>query len=151
MALRSLLCRAYTLQGLQFLRCGCGISAESAEPILSRQPKPLQSLRLHSVTQAPFAGPAHTSEARYHFSLIRPFVPEPESHHLSPDRHTVRLLPRLSACLLTLRMTERTMLTHRPFRLPASRAVEYTHATMSMHNETSSHAGSEKKDIYNVE
>ena len=67
------------------------------------------------------------------------------------NRLPVRLLPRLSACLLTLRMTERTMLTHRPFRLPASRAVEYTHATMSMHNETSSHAGSEKKDIYNVE
>ena len=31
--LRSLLCRAYTLQGLQFLRCGCGIYAESAEPV----------------------------------------------------------------------------------------------------------------------
>ena len=29
------------------------IYAESTEPILSRQPKPLQSLRLHSVTQAP--------------------------------------------------------------------------------------------------
>ena len=38
------------------------------------------------------------------------------------DHHTVRLLPRLSACLLTLRKTERTMLPHRPFRLPPSRA-----------------------------
>lgn len=28
-------CRAYTLQGLQFLRCGYGISAESAEPVTS--------------------------------------------------------------------------------------------------------------------
>ena len=54
LSLRSLLCRAYTLQGLQFLRCGCGISAESAEPILSRQPKPLQSLRRHS---SPFRRP----------------------------------------------------------------------------------------------
>ena len=36
------------------------------------------------------------------------------------DRHTVRLLPRLSACLLTLRKTERTMIPHRPFRLPTS-------------------------------
>ena len=45
-----------------------------------------------------------------------------KDRHLSPDRHTVRLLPRLSACLLTLRKTERTMLTHRPFRLPPSRA-----------------------------
>lgn len=42
------------------------------------------------------------------------------------DRRTVRLLPRLSACLLTLRKTERTMLTHRPFRLPPSRAVGYS-------------------------
>ena len=57
-------CRSDTLQGLQFLRCGCGIYAESAEPILSRQPEPLQSLRLHSVTQAPSAGPALTSEVR---------------------------------------------------------------------------------------
>ena len=40
------------------------------------------------------------------------------------DHCTVRLLPRLSACLLTLRKTERTMLTHRPFRLPESRAVD---------------------------
>ena len=66
LSLRSLSCRAYTLQGLQFLRCGCGIYAESAEPILSRLPEPLQSLRLHSVTQAPSAGPAHTSEGRCH-------------------------------------------------------------------------------------
>ena len=29
--LRSKLCRAYTLQGLRFLRCGCEFSAESAE------------------------------------------------------------------------------------------------------------------------
>ena len=78
LALRSLLCRAYTLQGLQFLRCGCGISAESAEPILSRQPEPLQSLRLHSVTQAPSAGPALTPEGCCHSTLIQPYVPEPE-------------------------------------------------------------------------
>ena len=78
LSLRSLSCRAYTLQGLQLLRCGCGISAESDEPILSRQPEPLQSLRLHSVTQAPSAGPAHTSEVRYRSTLLRPSVPEPE-------------------------------------------------------------------------
>ena len=58
------------------------------------------------------------------------------------DRHTVRLLPRLSACLLTLRKTERTMLTHRTFRLPTSRAVGYPHAPMPVHNEATSHAGS---------
>ena len=42
----------------------------------------------------------------------------------SLDLHTVRLLPRLSACLLTLGKTERTMLPHRPFRLPPSRAID---------------------------
>ena len=31
-ALRSMLCRAYTLQGLRFLRYGCEFSAEAAEP-----------------------------------------------------------------------------------------------------------------------
>ncbi|GEM_PF-2224469 len=35
LALRYLLCRAYTLQGLQFLRCGYWIYAESAEPVTS--------------------------------------------------------------------------------------------------------------------
>lgn len=35
LALRYLLCRAYTLQGLQFLRCGYWIYAESAEPVAS--------------------------------------------------------------------------------------------------------------------
>ena len=59
LSLRSLLCRAYTLQGLQFLRCGCGIYAESAEPVTSLvipscsnpsastpSPKPLPPARL---------------------------------------------------------------------------------------------------------
>ena len=72
------LCRAYTLQGLQFLRCGCGVSAESAEPILSRQPEPLQSFRLHSVTQSPSAGPALTSEVCCRSTQNQPSVPEPE-------------------------------------------------------------------------
>ena len=35
LSLRSLSCWAYTLQGLQLLRCGCWISAESAEPVIS--------------------------------------------------------------------------------------------------------------------
>ena len=39
----------------------------------------LQSLRLHSVTQAPSAGPAHTSEVRCSSTLIQPSVQEPES------------------------------------------------------------------------
>ena len=111
LSLRSLLCRAYTLQGLQFLRCGCGISAESAEPILSRQPKPLQSLRLHSVTQAPSAGPAHTSEVCCHSTLIQPYVPEPER----PSSLAPTIIPSDScracrlACSLSRKQKERCL------------------------------------------
>lgn len=91
----------------------------------SRHPFLLQSLRLHSVTQAPSAGPAHTFEGCCRSTFIRLSVPEPERPpSLASSVHTVRLLPRLSACLLTLRKTERTMLTHSPFRLPTSRAED---------------------------
>lgn len=113
--------------------------------IRSRLRSRLQSLRLHSVTQAPSAGPALTSEGRCRCTFIRLSVPEPEKLSSSRlDRHTVRLLPRLSACLLTLRKTERTMLTHRPFRLPTSRAGIWSHAPRSVHSGTTSHAGREK-------
>ena len=52
-----------------------------------------------------------------------------KDRHPSLEHLCVRLLTRLSACLLALRKTERTMLTHRPFCLPPSRAVEYSHAS----------------------
>ena len=104
LSLRSLLCRAYTLQGLQFLRCGCGIKPwllllaarqiqnrvlicsrslrrfppTAPSPFWSRLRSRLQSLRLHSVTQAPSAGPALTPEGCCHSTLIQPYVPEPE-------------------------------------------------------------------------
>ena len=38
LSLRSLSYRAYTLQGLQLLRCGCGIYADCAEPVLVSSP-----------------------------------------------------------------------------------------------------------------
>ena len=123
LALRSLSCRAYTLQGLQFLRCGCGIYAESAEPVISlvilscSNPsastpslKPLPPARL-SRPKCVAVHPDSTFRVRAGKTVIS-----------RPNHHTGRLLPRLSACLLTLRKTERTMLTHRPFRLPSSRA-----------------------------
>ena len=124
LALRSRFCRAYTLQGLQFLRCGYGIYADCAEPFglvsvlrsnpcaYTPSPKPLPPARLtrpKGVTVLPSFD--HLCQSRKDHN---------HSHRLS----TVRLLPRLSACLLTLRKTERTMLTHRPFRLPTSRAVD---------------------------
>lgn len=125
LSLRSLFCRAYTLQGLQFLRCGCGIYAESADTCnQSRHPFLLQSLRLHSVAQAPFRRPgSHVRRLLplYLHSTVSARAGKTAISRL--DRHTVRLLPRLSACLPTLRNTERTMLPHRPSRLPTSRAV----------------------------
>ena len=84
------LCRAYTLQGF---------SSSASTPSL----KPLPPVRLtrpkHVAIKLSFNHPCQSRKDR----------------HLSPDRRTVRLLPRLSACLLTLRKTERTMLQHRPF------------------------------------
>ena len=64
--------------------------------------------------------------------------------------HTVRRLPRLSACLLTLWKTERTMLTHRPSRLLLSRAEEYLHALISMHSGAASHAGSDGNEYIHI-
>ena len=149
-SLRSMSCRSDTLQGLQFLRCGCGIYAESAEPILSRQPEPLQSLRLHSVTQAPSAGPAPTSEGRHRSTLIRPSVPEPER----PSSLASTVIPSGScrACRLACSLSgrQKSDASHRPFRLPTSRAVGYSHAPRSVHNKATSHAVSEKGYISNA-
>lgn len=74
-----------------------------------------------------------------------------KDRHLSPRTPSVRLLPRLSACLLTLRKTERTMLEHRPFRLPPSRAEG--DCTLQAQCIKVSHHTPEarKKDIYDTE
>ncbi len=143
LALRSLSCRAYMLQGLQFLRCGGGIYADCAEPILVSSP-----------FTAPIPPPPlrHSSPFRRSGSHVRSALPFHPDSTISAragkttisrlDHHSVRFLPRLAACLLTLRKTERTMLTHRPFRLPTSRAEGLSHAPMLMHSGSTSHAGS---------
>ena len=128
-SLRSLLCRAYTLQGLRCVRCGCEFYAESAEScglvILNR------SDLSASTTSPKFLPPARPSRAKI-VGIVLSFEGQCQSRkdrHLSLEPLCVRLLTRLSACLLALRKTERTMLTHRPFRLPTSQAVEYAHAS----------------------
>ena len=128
LSLRSMSCQAYMLQGLQFLRCGYGISADCPPPL--RHSSPFRRPGSHVRSALPFRTDS-TVRARAGKTVIS-----------RPNHHTVRLLPRLSACLLTLRKTERTMLTHHPFRLPASRAEGYTHAPRSEHNGTKSHARS---------
>ena len=149
LSLCSLLCRAYMLQRRQFLRCGCGISAESDETILSRQTESLQSLRLHSVTQAPSAGPAHTSEVRCRFTLIRPSVPEPER----PSSLASTSIPSGScracrlACSLSRRQKERCFRIALPDFLRVERWDE-PHAPSPVHNRTTSHVRSEYKDIF---
>lgn len=124
LTLRSLLCRAYMLQGLQFLRCGYGIYADCAETRMVSSPFtspiPTPPLR-HS---SPFRRPGshvRSSLLLYLHSSIRARAGKTVISRL--DHYPVRLLPRLSACLLTLRKTERTMLPHRPSRLPTIRAV----------------------------
>lgn len=149
LALRSQSCRAYTLQRLQFLRCGCGISADCAEPIRSRLCSRLQSLRLHSVIQAPSAGPAHTSEVRYHSTKIQPSVPEPER----PSSIASTTIPSGScracrlACSLSGRQKERCFRIALPDFLRVERWDE-PHAPSSVHNRTASHVRSEYKDIF---
>ncbi len=98
--LRSLLCRAWMLRGLRRVRCGCEFYAESAEPLRSRHPELLRPLRLHYLTQVPSAGPAPTCGACWHRASIRGFVPEPERPFSLARASSVRLLTRLSACLL---------------------------------------------------
>lgn len=71
----------------------------------SRHPFLLQSLRLHSVTQAPFAGPVPTSEGRYHYTTIQLPVPEPET----PSSLALTVIPSGScrACRLACSLSER--------------------------------------------
>ena len=114
---------------------GLDASGASVPPLRLRD---LRRLRRAHPVSSPFTAPLpppqlrHSSPFRRPGSHVRSALP---FHHDSTilaragqtiiyrlDRHTVRLLPRLSACLLTLRKTERTMLPHRPFRLPPSRA-----------------------------
>ena len=109
LSLRSMSCQAYMLQGLQ-LRYGCGIKPwllllaarqiqnrvlicsrslrrfppTAPSPFWSRLRSRLQSLCLHSVTQAPSAGQAHTSEVRCRSVLIQPSVPECNMQYGSP-------------------------------------------------------------------
>lgn len=98
LTLRSLLCRAYMLQGLQFLRCGYGLSADCAESILVSSPFtapiPTPPLR-HS---SPFRRPgSHVRRLLplYPYSTVCARVGKTVISRI--DRCTVRLLPRLSA------------------------------------------------------
>uniref|UniRef100_UPI004026CBB4 hypothetical protein n=1 Tax=Candidatus Cryptobacteroides bacterium TaxID=3085639 RepID=UPI004026CBB4 len=93
MSLRSLFCRAYTLQGLQFLRCGYGIYAESAEPVTSLvilscsnpcaytpSPKPLPPARLtrpKGVTVLPSFDHLCQSRKGHHLSPLPSYRPAP--------------------------------------------------------------------------
>ena len=135
------------LQGLQLLRCGYGIPTDCAETIQVSSPFTAP------IPPPPLRHPSPFRRPGSHVRSVLPFHTDSTVRARAgktvisrPDRRTVRLLPRLSACLLTLRKTERTMLPHRPFRLPPSRAEEYTHAPMSVHNGTKSHARSEDKE-----
>ena len=127
--LRSLLCRAWMLQGLRFVRCGCEFYAESAETYGLGI---LACSDLSAYTTSPKSlPPARPSRAKI-VGIVLSFEGQCQSRkdrHSSLEAFSVRLLTRLSACLLALRKTERTMLTHRPFRLPPSQAVEYAHAS----------------------
>ena len=112
---RSLLCRAWMLQGLRCVRCGCEFYAESAE---SCGLVILNCSDLSAYTTSPkFLPPARPSRAEM-VNIVLSFVVlcrSRKGRHSSLEPFSVWLLTRLSACLLALRKSERTMLAHRPF------------------------------------
>lgn len=166
LTLRSLLCRVHMLQGFQFLRCGYGIKPWLLL-LAARQIQNKVLICSRSLRRFPLTAPRPSVSSPFTASIPPPTLRHPSPFRRSGSHvrrvlpfyfhsticaragkaiisrlfhHTIRLLPRLSACLLTLWKTERTMLTHRPFRLPTSRAEEYAHAPRSVHNGTISHA-----------
>ena len=78
---------------LRVLRRGC-------RALRSRHPYLLRPLRLHSLTQVPSAGPARTCEGCGRSASIRSLCKSRSDRYLSPGQFPVRLLSRLSACLL---------------------------------------------------
>ena len=62
LALRSICAGPIRSRGFSSCVAAAGFTPTAPSPFRSRLRSRLQSLRLHSVTQAPFAGPAHTSE-----------------------------------------------------------------------------------------
>ena len=66
----------------------------------SRHPCLLRPLRLHSLTQVPSAGPARTCVGCGRGASIRSLCKSRSDRHLSLEPFPVRLLSRLSACLL---------------------------------------------------
>ena len=115
----------------------------------SRHPFLLQFLCLHSVTQAPSAGPAHTSERCCRSTLIQPLMPEPER----PSSLASTAIPSGScracrlACSLSGRQKERCFRIALPDFLRVERWDE-PHAPSPVHNRTTSHVRSEYKDIF---
>ena len=78
LSLRSICAGPIRSRGFSSSVAATGFTPTAPRPYWSRLRSRLQSLRLHSVTQAPSAGPAHTSEGRCRSALIQPFAPEPE-------------------------------------------------------------------------
>ena len=84
LTLRSICAGPRRSRGFSSYVAAAGFPPTAPSPFWSRLRSRLQSLRLHSVTQAPSAGPAHTSEGRCRCTFILLSVPEPENRHLSP-------------------------------------------------------------------
>ena len=82
----------------------------------SRHPCLLRPLRLHSLTQVPSAGPARPCGACGRGASIRSLCKSRSLHYLSLEPFPVRLLSRLSACLLNFSG-------HPPSRLTPSRRL----------------------------
>ena len=133
----SALCRTGPIRSRDFSSsvAAAGFTPTAPSPFWSRLRSRLQSLCLHSVTKAPSAGPARTSDVRCRTTSIQPSVPEPER----PSSLASTIIPSGScrACRLAC-------------SLSGSRRVERwdTHAPSAVHIGPSSHARSEDKSIF---
>lgn len=78
LTLRSICAGPKRSRGFSSSVAATGFPPTATSPEWARLRSRLQSLRLHSVTQTPSAGSAHTSERRCPPTLIQPSVPEPE-------------------------------------------------------------------------
>lgn len=135
------LCRAYTLQELQFLRCGYGISAESAEPVTSLVILSCSNLSAYTPSLK-LLPPARLTRPKV-IAVVTSFDCQCQSRkdrHLSPQP-SYRPAPAAPIGLPAHSPEDRkNNALASPFPTSCESSGEYTHASRSVRIGTTSHA-----------